>query len=56
MTETISERIADVMNLFEFFLKMPRVSSADAATLADRDLVEALKHPTPNAPLAKKPC
>ena len=31
---------------------MPRVSSANAATLAARYLVEALKQPTPNAPFA----
>ena len=31
---------------------MPRVFSDDAATLAARDLVEALQNPTPNAPFA----
>ena len=30
-------------------VNIPRVSSSDADTLAARYLVEALKHPTPNA-------
>ena len=46
--ETISEIIADVMEFFPQNVNVPRVSSADAATLAARDLVEALKHPIPN--------
>ena len=33
-------------------MKMPGVSSADATTLAVRDLVEALKQPTPNIPFS----
>ena len=31
-------------------MNIPRVSSANAATLAAQYLMEALKHPTPNAP------
>ena len=50
MTEKISERIDDVVH-FPPKVKIPRVSSTDAATQVLRDLVEALKNPTPNAPL-----
>ena len=32
---------------------MPRVSSANAATLAARDLIEALQKTAPNAPFVK---
>ena len=32
---------------------MPRVLSADTATLAAQNLVEVLQNPTPNAPFAK---
>ena len=34
-------------------MKIPIVSSADAATLAALDLVEALQNPTPNTPFEK---
>ena len=43
----------DVVDFFPQNLKIPRVSSAYDATLAARALVEALKHPTPNAHFAK---
>ena len=33
-------------------VKTTRILSADAATLAERDLVEALQNPTTNAPVA----
>ena len=46
-------------------MNIPRVSSIDAATIAARGIVEALKKPTPNTPFpfinknnhrAEKPC
>ena len=52
MTEKISERISDIVDFLPQNVRMPRVSSADAATPAARYLVEALKSPTPNAPFA----
>ena len=33
-------------------MRIPRVLSADAATLSARNLVESLLNPTPNAPFA----
>ena len=52
LTETISEIIADVVDFFPQNMKMPRVSSDNAATIADRYLLEALKHPTTNTHFA----
>ena len=41
-TETRSERIFDVVIFFPQNLRIPRVLSADAGTLAAQDLVEEL--------------
>ena len=40
------------MEFYPQNMKMPRVASADAATLEAQYLVEALKHLTSNAPFA----
>ena len=41
-----------IMWIFPQYVKIPIVSSANTATSEDRDSVEALKYPTPNAPFA----
>ena len=46
------KRIFDVVEFFPQNVKIPRVSSTDAAKLAVQDLVETLKQPTPNVLLA----
>ena len=43
MTEKISERISDIVDFLPQNVRMPRVSSAEAAMPAARYLVEALK-------------
>ena len=48
--ETIIERIVELEELPPQNVRMPRVLSADADTLAAQDLVEALQKPTSNAP------
>ena len=50
--ETIPEGISDVVEFSPQNVRMARVLSAGVATLAARDLVEALKNSTPNAPFA----
>ena len=50
MTETISEVITDIVKIYLQNERTTIVSSADAATLAARDLVEALQNPTTNEP------
>ena len=51
MTDIRSERIADKVKILTYYLKMTRVPSADAATLAPQNLLKELQNPTPNTPL-----
>ena len=53
VTETRSEIIADVMGFSPQNLRIPRVLSADAATLSAQYLVEALQNTTLNADFVK---
>ena len=53
VTETRSERISDILEFSPQNVKMPRLLSANATTLASRLLVETLNNTTPNAPFAK---
>jgi hypothetical protein len=50
--ETLSVRVADTLAWFPAQVKMPALSSTDAATAAARDLIHALQHPTGPSPLA----
>jgi hypothetical protein len=50
VTKTRSYRIADTVEFFPSKLKMPKLSSADAATHAAQDLIAALQNPSPAAP------
>jgi hypothetical protein len=52
VTSTNSERIGDTFEFFPQYTKVPRLSSADAATYAARDLIYALQHPQPAGPFA----
>jgi hypothetical protein len=48
--KTNSTRITDTVEFFPTTFAMPRLSSADAAQHAARDLIAALKTPAPSAP------
>jgi hypothetical protein len=50
VTKTQSYRISDTVEFFPHQVPMPKLSSADAAQQAARDLIFALEHPTPAAP------
>ena len=52
VTEKKSEIISDVVEFPPQNVRMPRVLSTDAATLAEQDLVELLKKQIPKAPFA----
>jgi len=52
VTSTNSKRIGDTVEFFPQYTKVPRLSSADAATYAARDLIYALQHPQPAGPFA----
>jgi hypothetical protein len=52
VTSTNSECIGDIVEFFPQYTKVPRLSSADAATYAARDLIYALQHPQPAGPFA----
>jgi hypothetical protein len=43
------EKISDTVDLFTQHCKIPGISSVDAATITELDLIHALQHPTPNA-------
>jgi hypothetical protein len=45
VTSTNSERIGDTVEFFPQYTKVPRLSSADAATYATHDLIYTLQHP-----------
>ena len=47
---TGGERITKSAKLFPKTFTVPKLSSADAATIAANDLIEALKNPAPAAP------
>eukprot|EP00957_Ditylum_brightwellii_P032889 2493578-Ditylum_brightwellii.AAC.1 len=47
---THSERVADTVELFPTTARMPKTSSADAATRAVLDLIKAIEHPHPTTP------
>jgi hypothetical protein len=51
-TATAAERISDTVAFFPEQTVLPYCSSADAAMIAARQLVAALQHPTPAAPIA----
>lgn len=50
VTVTNAIRTGDTVEFFPQHTTMPKLSSADAATYAIRDLVDALKHPHPATP------
>ena len=50
--KTASERIGDTVEFFPKQCAMPKLSSADLATKAAIELLNALKNPTPAAPFA----
>ena len=50
--ETAAERIAETVVWMPSKVKMPTASSTDAATAAARDLIHALRNPSPSSPLA----
>jgi len=47
---TNSERIAETVDFFPKHVKLPSTSSRDAATKAAKDLIYAIKNPTPSSP------
>jgi hypothetical protein len=51
-TATASERISDTVEFFPEHTKLPYCSSADAAVLAAKQLIAALKYPVAAAPIA----
>ncbi len=53
VTKTAAERIAKTVEFFPHNCAMPKTSSADAATQAALDLIDALQHPAPAAPFAQ---
>jgi hypothetical protein len=52
VTSTNSERIGDTVEFFPQYTKVPRLSSADAATYAARDLIYASQHSQPAGPFS----
>ena len=50
--ETTAERIVDTLAWFPTKVAMPTSSSTDAAIAAARDLIHALRNPSPASPLA----
>jgi hypothetical protein len=50
--QTAGERNSDTVEFFPATVPMPQLSSADAATQAIQDLIQALKHPHPATPFA----
>jgi hypothetical protein len=52
ITTTAAERIAKTVEFFPHDCAMPKTSSADNATQAALDLVDALENPSPAAPFA----
>ena len=51
-SKTGRERIIDTVKFFPADISMPRMSSADNATVAAKELTHALLHPAPAAPFA----
>jgi hypothetical protein len=51
-SKTGSERIIDTVEFFPADIRMPRMSSADNATIAAQELTHALLNPAPAAPFA----
>jgi hypothetical protein len=51
-SKTGNERIIDTVELFSADIRMPRMSSADNATIAAKELTDALLHPARAAPFA----
>ena len=52
ITETSAERVSETVVWLPSKVKMPTASSADAATAAARDLIQALRNPAPTSPLS----
>ena len=52
VTKTAAERIAKTVQFFPHNCAMPKLSSADAALRAAKELLEALRNPSPAAPFA----
>ena len=50
VNKTNAERVGDTVEFFPTSTKLPRLSSADAATMAARDLIKALQKPHPAVP------
>ncbi|ACI66000.1 predicted protein [Phaeodactylum tricornutum CCAP 1055/1] len=50
ITETRAERVADTLSWFPHRISMPTASSTDRALAAARDLVHALRNPSPASP------
>jgi hypothetical protein len=51
-SKTRSERIIDTVEFFPANIRMPRMSSADNATITAQELTHALLNPAPAAPFA----
>jgi hypothetical protein len=51
-SKTGNERIIDTVEVFPADIRMPRLSSADNATIAAKELTNALLNPAPAAPFA----
>jgi len=52
ITKTRATRVSDTVDFFPQHFSMPKMSSADAATIAAQDLTHALLNPAPAAPYA----
>ena len=49
---TAHERVADTVEFFPHYGKMPYISSTENATIAARELTHALQNPTPASPFS----
>jgi hypothetical protein len=53
ISSTVSKRIVDTLEFFPHNYPMPQLSSTDRLLMAANDMANALKHPHPEATIAK---